>query len=127
MRISTPVTSRARKENTVSQCVTRTRRECRGLIVSAIRESVPMAHALCTGYPRNSRRNVPQCLVVLPVTWFPVFDFTGNAVIKRYWQLLTSAACHSNAEFIEDPHLTCLQRSREREKSCGNKTRLASV
>src|ERR1700746_3002623 len=80
MRISTPVTSRARKENTVSQCVTRTRRECRGLIVSAIRESVPMAHALCTGYPRNSRRNVPQCLVVLPVTWFPVFDFTGNGL-----------------------------------------------
>jgi len=54
MRISTPVTSRARKDNTVSQCVTRTRRECRGLIVSAIREIVPMAHGLCTAYPRGS-------------------------------------------------------------------------
>jgi hypothetical protein len=38
-----------------------------------------------------------------------------------------ASACHSNAEFIEDPHLTCLQRALVREKSCGNKTRLASV
>src|SRR5271163_4736868 len=62
MVISTPVTSRARKDNTVSQCVTRTRKECRGRIVSVIRGSVPMAHALCTEYPSNSRRNVPQFL-----------------------------------------------------------------
>ena len=63
MRISTPLTSRARKDNTVSQCVTRTRRECRGLIVSAIRGSVPIAYASCTVYPRNSGHNVSQFLV----------------------------------------------------------------
>src|ERR1700733_6068760 len=93
MRISTPLTSRARKDNTVSQCVTRTRRECRGLIISAIRESVPMAYTLCTGYiRRNSRRNFPQRLV-------------SRVIGTTLWQMLRNGLVRIDVEKSSSHHL----------------------
>src|SRR2546422_2016788 len=59
MRISTPLRSRARKDKVMSQCVTRTRAECRGGgIVSATAEAeVPPATdlAICKIYHWRAR------------------------------------------------------------------------
>ena len=77
MRISTPVTSRARNDKVMSQCVTRTTAECRetalaagatepaagAQAVSAISESVPIGATPCTqAAASGERRELPRSL-----------------------------------------------------------------
>src|SRR5439155_15148465 len=95
MRISTPLTSRARKDKVISQCVTRTRTECRGRSIvagtaeaevppateSVICENVPMARPLCTGSETEDDTGGPSGISrAVPAVWPTISDQGRNPI-----------------------------------------------